>query len=246
MRSFGLLLAGVLLCSAVGCLAPYSWPTTLPTAEPEAAAAPANTPINPDEALTKAAELLDQGKDADAVPYLRSYVQANPDAVMVRAHLAELLFRQGEVAESRQQFETFVDQAQPLTGGVRQHLVHVHTRLMELASRSEESFAEELHRGIGLLLLVKKWRADPDRRDADTEEQTLMKAVRALRDAVALNPSDPRGQLYLAEAYTELGQIGPAEEAFRLAVRQASLGTLTPNEQARLDSIERQFELHRR
>jgi cytochrome c-type biogenesis protein CcmH/NrfG len=228
MRIIGLLLVAIFLSSAIGCLAPFSWSEKPSVPEPQL--------VNADEALTKAAQLLDQGQDSAAVPHLRTYVQANPDAVMVRAHLAELLFRQGIRDESRDHFEHFVGLAQPMKGSVENHLVHVHTRLMELASKAEDDFEEELNRGIGLLLLVKKWRTSPERRDEDSEEQTLMKAVKALRAAKELKPTDARVSLYLGEAYLFLGQVGPAQEAFRLAKKHATGSCLTSVESSRLES----------
>jgi Tfp pilus assembly protein PilF len=230
MRVLGLLLMTGMIATIVGCLAPFPWAKEQPAApdlEEKLSRA--------DEALTKAAELLDKGQDAAAVPHLRTYVQANPDAVMVRSHLAELLFRQGQRPESRQHFERFVAQAQPLKGSVHQHLVHVHTRLMELAAQDDDDATEELHRGIGLLLLVKKWQASPERRDANAEEQTLMKCVKALRAVLELQPENGRAAVYLAQAYDLLGQVGPANEAYNLAKKHASGSDLTKMELALLN-----------
>ena len=78
----------VVVSALAGCVAPAARPPD----EPIAAKADAG------DALTRAAECLDRGDDAGAVPHLRTYVTEHPDAVMVRAHLAELLFRAGKEA----------------------------------------------------------------------------------------------------------------------------------------------------
>src|SRR5690349_12907755 len=151
MRRFAVLVGGW-AAAAVGCLAPAPWPDGPPAA--------AGT-----DALTRAADCLDRGDEAGAVPHLRAYVAAHPDALMVRAHLAELLWRQGRADEARGQFERFVEDAQRAAGPARDHLAQGHARLMAIAEAAGDAYREELHRGIGLLLLVEKWDADPGRRD---------------------------------------------------------------------------------
>src|SRR5437763_9229121 len=130
----------VVVSALVGCVAPAA---PLPD-QPVAAKADAG------DALTRAAECLDRGDDAGAVPHLRTYVAAHPDAVMVRAHLAELLFRAGRHAEARGEFERSVADAQLSTGPAKGHLVHCHTRLMAIAEATDDAFHEQLHRAVGL------------------------------------------------------------------------------------------------
>jgi cytochrome c-type biogenesis protein CcmH/NrfG len=87
-----------------------------------------------------------------------------------------------------------------------------------------------LHRGIGLLLLVRKWDADPARRDEAAAERTLAKAAAALRTARDERPADPRANLYLADVYERLGQPSAASAA-RAAARTAGPdAALTPGE----------------
>jgi uncharacterized protein HemY len=170
-----------------------------------------------DDALNRAAECLDRGDEAGALPHLREHVRTYPEAAMIRAHLAELLVRLGRPAEARGHFERFVADAQTMSGPTHRHLVHCHTRLMELARRDHDLYREHLHCGIGLLLLVERWKAEPDRQDPVLAEQTLVKALTALRIARNERPTDARANLYLAEVLDRLGQPGPACVARRTA-----------------------------
>ena len=220
----------VVVSALAGCVAPGARPPDEPiTAKPTDAG----------DALTRAAECLDRGDDTGAVPHLRAYVKAHPDAVMVRAHLAELLFRAGKHAEARGQFERSVADAQLGSGPARGHLVHCHTRLMAIAEATDDAFHEHLHRGIGLVLLVNRWDADPDRQDEVVAEQTLAKAVAALRAARDERPADPRANLYLGEALDRLGQASAARAAYRAARAGLPDPEVTPAERERIESWDR-------
>lgn len=178
--------------------------------------APDTPPTAPaEDSLAKAAEYLDRGDEAAALPHLRAHVRSHPEAVVIRAHLAELLFRAGQAEEARGHFERYVADAQRLTGPAHERLVHCHTRLMAIAEDTGDAYHEHLHRGIGLVLLVKRWEAE--RPDEVSAEQTLAKAVTALRSAVAERPGDARAHVYLAEAYRRLGQATAARSALRMA-----------------------------
>ncbi|MFO0851866.1 MAG: tetratricopeptide repeat protein [Gemmataceae bacterium] len=220
MRWALLAVGGLVL--AAGCLHPFSVPDR--HAEP--------TTAEPADPLALAADCLDRGDDAAAVPHLREYVRANPRAVQIRANLAELLHRLGRPADARAEFERLAADDRPVA---REHQIHCHTRLMELASADGDSYREHLHRGIGLYLLVCRWDADPDRRDAVATEQTLAKAVAALRAAREDRPTDPRANLYLAAALDRLGQPAAARTARRAAVAGLPDPSLTPAERAMLD-----------
>ena len=243
MRRFQFAILGG--CAAVsGCLAPFSWPedrhavVAVPIAVPMSVpvAAPAEVPVavaSSADHLRLAAEFLDKGDDAGALPHLEAHVSANPNAVMMRAYFAELLMRQDRTTAAVQQFERVVVDAQRETGAARAHLVHCHTRLMELAEEHGDRYAEELHRGIGLLLLVQRWDGDLDRQDEAAAERTLVKAVSSLKVALIEQPGDVRANLYLAEVYERLGQSSAARSA-RTALANQSLDGLTPAERDRL------------
>lgn len=217
MRPTTILLGGLVVGTA-GCLAPFSWPDDRrDDAEPIALLTRRTAELSAADALTRAADCLDRGDEAAAIPHLRGYIRAYPDAVLVRAHLAELLYRHGEAAEARTQFERFAGDAASTSGPVKERLVQCHTRLMELADAAGDPYRASLHRGIGLLLLVERWDADPSRRDDIVAEQTLSKALTAFREAKSKRPSDTRANLYLAVTYDRLGQGTSARTAWRAA-----------------------------
>lgn len=236
------------LISCVGCFAPFSWPeawrnpaesqpqlhtsaktTELPVAtesadpidnpEPEAAESEATFDSTiAEDALAKAAEHLDRDENREALPYLRAYVKANPDAVMIRAYLAELYLRLGETENASREFHTVIDIAETMSGPIRDHRVHCHTRLMEMAQADGDDFAEYLNRGIGLYLLVKRWDAEPGRSDEIVAEQTLSQALQAFREAEKYDSSDPRPQLWRAKVLDRLGQGAAADTARQRAI----------------------------
>jgi predicted Zn-dependent protease len=185
------------------------------------------------DALALAAVCLDRGDDAAAAGHLAVHVQLHPDEVMTRAMLAELLFRLGRYPAARVEFDRVVADAQPASGSPHDHLVHCHTRLMQMAEAADDPFEENLHRGIAFLCLVDRWDADPARRDEAMAEATVGKAVKALREAKAERPSDPRVNLYLAEAYSRLGPPS-ASRAARAAAREKAPFGLTPVERIHL------------
>lgn len=213
MRIAGLVVGSLF---AAGCLAPFSWPDVR-TATAVEAVAEANAEAAPDH-LALAAERIDRGDDAGALPHLAAHVAANPDAVMMRAYLAELHLRLGDSDSARTEFERVVATAQEATAKpIRKQLVHCHTRLMEIAETHADAYSENLHRGIGLWLLVRSWDADPTRTDDAEAERTLAKAAAALRAARDEGNSDARANVYLAAVYDRLEQPAAASAARRAA-----------------------------
>jgi tetratricopeptide (TPR) repeat protein len=169
--------------------------------------------------LAHAATHLDRGDREAALPHLRVHVAQHPDAVQIRAYLGELLYSLGQYDHARGQFLRVAADAARSPGEIRNHLVHVHTRLMEIALRQNDRYPEYFHRGVGLVLLVRQWDTDPATRDEIQVETTLVKAVAALREACRENPDDPEPTQYLAEALDRLGQPSAA-----LSVRTRSQG----------------------
>lgn len=203
---------------AAGCLGPI--PPTGPNQPPD---------IDGPDALARAAACLDRGDDAAAVGHLTKHVQLHPDEVMTRAMLAELLFRLDRFPAARAEYERVVADAQLATGKPNGHLVHCHTRLMQMAEARGDEFEEHLHRGIGLVLLVRTWDADPARRDEGAVEATLGKAIKALRVAKGERPDEPRANLYLADAYRRIGVPSTLRTANRAATAGSTFG-MTPAE----------------
>src|SRR5437899_1981140 len=99
---------------------------------PEPLAGKMPAPPAETDSLKLAAECLERGDDAAALPHLTRYLAANPDHAAIRAHLAEVLMRQGLRAAARREFERYVADAQEQ--GESHRLVQAHTRLAEIAT----------------------------------------------------------------------------------------------------------------
>jgi predicted Zn-dependent protease len=178
--------------------------------------------------LTLAADALGRGDRPAAADHLAAYVRRHPDQLMFRAQLAELLLSLDRPAEAKAEFERFVADAQSAAGPPGKHLVHCHTRLMEIGQRADDRFAERFHRGVGLLRLAADLGSD------ESAEEVLCQALKALTEAKDLRPSDPRVHLYLADAYALTGNRRAAEVARATARDRAAPGSLTAEEAARL------------
>ena len=196
-----------------GCFAPFSWPED----RRANVAVVADRPTDEPEPLARAARCLEADDEPGAVPHLRAHLAAYPDAVMIRAYLGELLMKLGKTAEAEAELNRVIAESPVDAGAMTKPLVHCHTRLMELAQSADDSFTEELHRGIGLLRLVQQWSNEPGSHDEPMTQQTLAKAAAALRTARELAPEDPRPALYLAEVYERLGQTTSARWQRRIA-----------------------------
>ena len=183
--------------------------------------------------LTQAAQSLSRGDQSTAARHLQTYVDQHPDQLMFRAQLAELLLRLDRLDEAKSQFEQFVLAAQQTKGATNDHMVHCHTRLMEIAQRNGERFDEVFHRGLGLLLLVQRLERESGRAD-ETREEVLCQAIQALNQARQMRPTDPRTHLSLAEDYLDAGNRRSARVAFATARNLAVPGGLTPAEQDQL------------
>ena len=218
------------MCLLLACWGVIGCRTTTVARKPEEVVARGATPKDEPDHLRLAAERLDCADEMGALPHLKAHLRQQPDAVMVRAYLGELLMKTGNLPESKLHFEQFTREAAEASGPAKRHLVHVHTRLMELAGQTDDIFGEQLHRGIGLVLLVKQWHDDGDPADAALTERTLVQAAKALKNADAEKPGDALVWFYLAEAWSELGQPSSARGAVRKSLECQPEWTLNPNE----------------
>jgi len=208
---------------------------TPPTPTPTANAGP--SPAPEDDALTLAAESLGRGDEPTAAVHLGAYVRQHPDQLMFRAQLAELLLRLEQTAEAKAEFEQFIAAAQSAAGPVRGHVVHCHTRLMEIAQRTDDPFAEAFHRGVGLVLVVSKLDATGATDDASSREEIVYLAITSLTEARERRPTDPRAALYLADAYDLAGNRRAADVTRAAARNLAAPGALTLTESMRLGLV---------
>jgi len=185
--------------------------------------------------LTLAARAIERGDQTAAIPHLHAYLTSHPEHVMIRAYLAELLWKLNRYAESRQSFDQFIAEAQERDGPVRNHLIHCHTRLMEMARTRNDAYTEHLHRGIGLYLLTEMKRSTGQSPDPALIEQLLCRATMELNKANESKPNQARSNWYLYEVWTKLDQTQPAAIALRIA-RSSVQGNvtnsdITPSEQ---------------
>jgi predicted Zn-dependent protease len=182
----------------------------------------ASPPAPEDDPLALAAECLSRGDNANAAVHLESHVRDHPEQLLFRLQLAELLVRLGRDDAAKTHFERFAADASGAKGAMKDHLVHAHTRLLEVAQRTGDRAGEEFHRGVGLLLLAKEQDASSERDEA-FREQMLCKAMKAFNAAKEMNPGDPRVRAYLAEVYDRMGNRRAADTE-----RTAARGSVVP------------------
>jgi hypothetical protein len=185
--------------------------------------------------LGLAATYLALGRDPDALIHLRHYLKAQPDHFLIRWHLAEVLLRLAQPTEARQHLERFLIAVQnrPMLEG--EHVLRCHTRLMDVACLQGDSYAEHLHRGIGLLLLAqRKAETGSDAATRRAVEELLCKSAAELTLARLERPEEARPAWYLHRVWLALAQRQNAERWLRTAQHQATPGTLTPAEMAEL------------
>jgi tetratricopeptide (TPR) repeat protein len=187
--------------------------------------------------LSLAAAYMEKGDNEAACPHLAHYVAANPEEVTLRVYLADLLLRLQRLDDAGAQFERCVAQAQDQGDIGRPHLVHCHTRLMEIAETREDVYGEHLNRGIGLLLLARQRAALPDPEGELSTEALLCKAAGELTQAHLERPDEARPSWYLHEVWSCLAQGHPARRSLRAASAAAPYSYLTTAEQRSLQMV---------
>jgi len=184
--------------------------------------------------LSLAAARLEIGDDDGACPHLGRYVEARPDETIVRGHYAELLYRLRRTHDAREQFKRFVVDAQEQGGTAAKELLHAHARLVEIAEKEEDAYAEHLNRGIGLLLLSRA-RAELSDEDKDlTQESLLCKAAGELTLALEERPGEARPCWYISRVWSALSQRSLAARWLREAQASDPFSYLTPAERCSL------------
>jgi tetratricopeptide (TPR) repeat protein len=183
--------------------------------------------------LSLAAAYLEKGDEAAACPHLDRYLRSNPQHTAVRVQYAELLWRLKRLKECRAAFASAVADAEEEMPA--SHLIHCHSRLMQLAEAADDEYGEHLHRGIGLYLLARE-RAALGEVDAPlTTEGLLCRAAGELTLAHIQKPDEARPSWYLHKVWARLAQRQPALRALREASASAPFSYLTPAEQRGLE-----------
>jgi len=220
------------LCLLAGCRLGGGVPIALEAPIPREAPAP--VPGASPDAIDLAADCIERGDTSGAIGHLDRHVRLHPDQFMIRAYLAELLLKADRLPDAQDQYERFLAEAQASEGPARKQIVHGHTRLMEIAQRRDDFYAEHLHRGIGMVLLVRQLDAGGVTDEAAFRERMLCKAAAELARASRRRPDEARPHWYLVEVWSKLAQPRSAESALRQARDRAGLLPLPPDEQRAL------------
>jgi tetratricopeptide (TPR) repeat protein len=184
--------------------------------------------------LSLAAAYLALGKEEQAAEQLKQYLDKQPDHYVVRGEFAELLLRLDRLEEAREQFERFEADIQDHETLARQHLVHCHSRLLEIAERLEDDYAVHLHRGIALYWLARQRAELTDAGDELSSEGLLCQSASEFVLARRERPEEARPCWYLHEVWSQLALCQPATRWLRAADEAAPFSYLTPAEQRRL------------
>jgi len=220
-------LAAAMLVALVGCLALRPTDRAMDVSVSRAAAPGEGEPT---DALALAAKAMQAGDNPTAIQQLKFYLRDRPNALMVRAYLAELHYRNGDVPDAVAQYERFTRQASTHgSAEARKHRVHGHTRLMELAATQDDEAAEALHRGIGLVLLVLNWEADGADVPAAEVEAALCQAQASLHAAAQFTGTQGHAWGYLAAVYHRLGQLPASRNALARCRRDYAEASIPPD-----------------
>jgi tetratricopeptide (TPR) repeat protein len=184
--------------------------------------------------LSLAAAYLAQGQEEQAAEQLGQYLEARPKHFVVRGQYAELLWRLDQLDSAREQFERFDADLQEDETLARQHLVQCHSRLWDIATRSDDDYGRHLHRGIALYWLARQRAEMTDASDALPSEGLFCQSASELVLARRERPDEARPCWYLHEVWSRLAQKQPATRWLRAAADTASLSYLTPAELRRL------------
>ncbi len=184
--------------------------------------------------LSLAAAYVEKGDDAKACAHLGKFLDANPGHINARLYYAELLLRLKRLAEAQQQFERVIADSQEEREPDLSHLVHCHSRALEVAERLEDDYLAHLHRGIAMYLLAQARLRIADPSGELPADALLCKAAGELAQARSRRPQEARPCLYLYSAWRQLAQQQQAHRWLREACRTAPFSYLTPAEHTRL------------
>jgi tetratricopeptide (TPR) repeat protein len=192
--------------------------------------------------LSLAAAYLAQGQEEQAAEQLKQYLHKQPEHALVRGQYAELLLRLNQLDAAREEFERFESDIQENDTLAREHLVHCHSRLMEIATRLDDEYAIHLHRGIALYWLARQRDELNDNSGELSFEGLLCQSASEFVQARRLRPDEARPCWYLHAVWSQLALCQPAMRWLRAAEEAALLSYLTPAEQRLLNLARRQHE----
>jgi tetratricopeptide (TPR) repeat protein len=185
--------------------------------------------------LSLAAALMEKQQLPDASAHLGLYLEANPEQTAVRVRYAELLLRLKRAKDAAAQFERAIADGQEKGDSFAQDLVLCHSRLVSISEDSDDSYAEHLHRGIGLFLLANRRRAISDSEEVLSQQGLLVKSAAELTRASLLKRGESQPCWYLYLVWSQLGQRQPAQCRLKQASALAPFSFLTPAERHDLE-----------
>jgi hypothetical protein len=152
------------------------------------------------------------------------------DPLLIRLHHAGLLVKHHRESEAKCQYELSIREAEEMSPSPLRQLVHIHSKLMDLAINEEDDFAEHFHRGVGLYYLACQSNEVGETTGKLNVESLLCQAAGELSLAKLLQPSEARPCWFLYLVWVKLGQKRPAARNLRDAEKVSSLSYLTPAE----------------
>lgn len=161
-------------------------------------------------------------------------IETHADALPARLQRAESYLRQQRYEEAQQEFERLIADTQDRGKGASRLLIHSHRRLLELALRCDDEYAQHLHRGVALYWLAAEREQLTDADGPAPRKGVLFKAVSELVNAHLLRPEEARPCWYLHLVWSDLGQRHPARRWLDQACAAAPFTFLTPHEQGKL------------
>jgi tetratricopeptide (TPR) repeat protein len=184
--------------------------------------------------LSLAAAYLAEGKEQEAAEQLKQYLEAEPQHFTVREQYAELLLRLDQLEPAREQFERYDSDIQDHDDLAQQHMVHCHSRLLEIARRLDDDYALHLHRGIALYWLARQRSQISGNDEELSSEGLLCQSASEFVLARRARPDEARPCWYLHEVWSRLAQRQPASRWLRAAEEAAPFSYLTAVEQCNL------------
>jgi hypothetical protein len=190
--------------------------------------------------LSLAAGYVALCRDGEAAGHLRRYLEAQPEHHTVRGYYAEVLLRLQRAKEARVEFERFIAGIQEDHDLAARHLIHCHSRLLEIALSEGDDYAVHLQRGIGFYLLALERGHLLSSNTTLSAEALLCQAAGELSLAWRARPEEARPCWYLYEVWSRLAQIQPAARWLHAAEAAMPFSYLTPHERAALQLACRQ------
>lgn len=171
--------------------------------------------VTKDRTLKAADKLARQGKFDAAIEEYRKVSKGDPDDLTVANTLGDLYVRQGRTPEAIKHFTRIADRFN--TGGFQEKAIAMYKKIAKLDPNNFDLLIQlaELYSHQGRYADAKQQYglvSDAYRRNGDVRE-----ALKILKKATDLDPSNVRSRIGLAKAYEKDGFTSEASDAYRAA-----------------------------